>query len=109
MTHKIVKRGIKESDHPFNKIKEVHINTHGKNFRLILSPKRGLLHPKFKAYAVDGNGKETTVHVGKRVVHIKSNLSYLIRNNSFIYSVKPGHIFIDKISRFKPKTNKIIY
>ncbi|XP_019874693.1 ADAM 17-like protease isoform X2 [Aethina tumida] len=63
LTHKIVKRGIKESDHPFNKIKEVHINTHGKNFRLILSPKRGLLHPKFKAYAVDGNGKETTVHV----------------------------------------------
>ncbi|CAH0559389.1 unnamed protein product [Brassicogethes aeneus] len=63
LKHTIVKRGLKESNHPFNKIKEVHFNTHGKDFRLILSPKKGLLHSKFKAYAVDGDGKETTVHI----------------------------------------------
>lgn len=58
-----MKRGIKESNHPFNKIKEVEFKTLGRNFRLILSPKRTVLHSKFKAYAVDADGKETTVHL----------------------------------------------
>ncbi|XP_060516137.1 ADAM 17-like protease isoform X1 [Cylas formicarius] len=63
LTHKVVKRGAEQSSHPFNKIKEVHINTHGKNFRLILSPKRDILHSKFKAYSVNGDGEETNVHI----------------------------------------------
>nr|CAD7454100.1 unnamed protein product [Timema tahoe] len=33
------------------------------NFRLILSPKKGVLHSKFKAYTVDGNGKEKLIFV----------------------------------------------
>ncbi|KAJ3667122.1 hypothetical protein Zmor_002528 [Zophobas morio] len=61
--HTVVKRGTPEGDHPFNKIKEVNFNTHGRDFRLILTPKRSVLHSKFKAYSVDGNGKETTVHI----------------------------------------------
>nr|CAH7744866.1 unnamed protein product [Callosobruchus chinensis] len=63
LTHKIVKRGLKESTHPFNHIKEVQLRTHGRDFRLMLSPKTDILHSNFKAYAVDGEGKETTVHV----------------------------------------------
>lgn len=68
MTHSVVKRGLKESDHPYNRIKEVSFKTLGRDFRLILTPKFGhtnVLHSKFKAYSVDGDGKETTVHVGK--------------------------------------------
>ncbi|XP_066152837.1 ADAM 17-like protease isoform X1 [Euwallacea fornicatus] len=63
LTHKIVKRGLQESSHPFNKIKEIHLNTHGRDFRLILSPKRSILHSKFKAYAVNGDGEETHVPI----------------------------------------------
>ncbi|KAF2901050.1 hypothetical protein ILUMI_05106 [Ignelater luminosus] len=62
LEHHIVKRGLQESDHPFNKIKEVTFNTLGRDFRLILTPKRSVLHSKFKAYAVDGDGKETSIH-----------------------------------------------
>lgn len=64
LTHKIVKRGIQESSHPFNKIKEVNLRTHGKDFRLILSPKRSILHSKFKAYSVNGDGEETHIPIG---------------------------------------------
>lgn len=64
LAHKIVKRGLKESSHPFNRIKEVSFRTLGKDFRLFLTPKRGVLHSKFKAYSVDGDGQETTVHIG---------------------------------------------
>lgn len=63
LTHKIVKRGIQESSHPFNRIKEVHLRTHGKDFRIILSPKRSILHSKFKAYSVNGDGEETHVPI----------------------------------------------
>lgn len=38
----------------------------GRDFRLILTPRRGhsnVLHSKFKAYSVDADGRETTVHV----------------------------------------------
>lgn len=63
LQHKVVKRGLKESNHPFNKIKEIEFKTLGRSFRLILSPKRTVLHSKFKAYAVDADGKETTVHL----------------------------------------------
>lgn len=63
LKHSIVKRGLQESSHPFNKIKEVQFNALGRNFKLILSPKRDVLHSKFKAYAVDADGKETSVHL----------------------------------------------
>ncbi|CAD6993212.1 ADAM 17-like protease [Ceratitis capitata] len=61
--HKIIKRGIKQSSHPYNVIKEVEFKTLGKNFRLILHPHREVLHSKFKAYTVDGDGNETVVHL----------------------------------------------
>ncbi|KAJ0175172.1 hypothetical protein K1T71_009313 [Dendrolimus kikuchii] len=63
--HNIVKRGTKLSTHPFNTIKELHFKTLGKEFRLILHPHSSVLHSNFKAYTVDGDGKETTVHVDR--------------------------------------------
>ena len=49
LSHKIVKRGIDPNGiHKFNKIREVGFKTLGREFRLILSPKKGLLHPNFK-------------------------------------------------------------
>lgn len=60
-----MKRGAKQSNHPFNTIKEMHFRTLGKDFRLILYPHSTVLHSNFKAYAVDGEGKKTVVHVGK--------------------------------------------
>ncbi|XP_063227447.1 ADAM 17-like protease isoform X2 [Bacillus rossius redtenbacheri] len=57
-THNIVKRGSKQSDHPYNKIREVIFKAHGREFRLILNQKKGILHPKFKAYTVNGDGEE---------------------------------------------------
>lgn len=66
--HRIVKRGAKPSSHPFNTIKEIEFKTLGKNFRLILHPHREVLHSKFKAYTVDGDGNETIVHLGKDIL-----------------------------------------
>ncbi|XP_075230695.1 ADAM 17-like protease Tace isoform X2 [Lycorma delicatula] len=63
LSHSIVKRGLQESSHPYNKIKEVKFSTLGKNFRLILTPRKGVLHSKFQAYSVDGDGKEKPVFV----------------------------------------------
>jgi disintegrin and metalloproteinase domain-containing protein 17 len=36
-----------------------------RDFRLILTPKKGILHSKFKAFTVDGDGREKPVFVGK--------------------------------------------
>lgn len=63
LKHTIVKRGLKESNHPYNKIKEVEFKALGRQFKLILSPKRNVLHSNFKAYSVDADGKESTVHL----------------------------------------------
>ncbi|XP_013174172.1 PREDICTED: ADAM 17-like protease [Papilio xuthus] len=63
--HHVVKRGAKQSNHPFNTIKELHFKTLGKDFRLILHPHSTVLHSNFKAYAVDGEGKKTVVHVDR--------------------------------------------
>lgn len=65
LQHRIVKRGLQDSYHPFNKIKEIEFETLGRNFRLILSPSQSVLHPKFKAYVVDENGEENHVHVDR--------------------------------------------
>ena len=49
LSHTIVKRGLDpDGTHKFNKIREVGFRTLGRDFRLILSPKKGLLHPNFK-------------------------------------------------------------
>lgn len=63
--HKLVKRGIKHSNHPYNTIKEVEFKALGKDFRVILHPHKEVLHSRFKAYTVDGDGNETIVHMGK--------------------------------------------
>lgn len=63
LKHSVVKRGLQESNHPFNKIKEVQFSALGRNFRLLLSPKRDILHSKFKAYSVDATGLEKSVHL----------------------------------------------
>ncbi|XP_063367896.1 ADAM 17-like protease [Cydia amplana] len=65
LRHHVVKRGAKPSNHLFNTIKELHFRTLGKDFRLILHPRSSVLHSNFKAYAVDGDGKETTVHIDR--------------------------------------------
>jgi len=54
ISHNIVKRGINPSQHKFNQIKEIDFKALGKNFRLILSPTKGLLSPNFKAVEIDG-------------------------------------------------------
>ncbi|XP_047114884.1 ADAM 17-like protease [Schistocerca piceifrons] len=61
--HTVVKRGTNPSPHPFNKIKEVSFSTLGRDFRLILSPRKDILHSKFKAYSVDSEGTEKPVFV----------------------------------------------
>lgn len=65
LTHHIVKRGAKLSNHPFNTIKELNFQTLGKQFRLILHPHTSVLHSNFKAYSVDADGNKTIVHIGK--------------------------------------------
>ena len=61
--HNIVKRGTQPSNHPFNKIREVNFKALGRDFRLILSPKKGLLHPKFKAVEVGDDNVEKPVRI----------------------------------------------
>ncbi|KAJ1521968.1 hypothetical protein ONE63_002298 [Megalurothrips usitatus] len=62
-SHNIVKRGINPSSHPFNHIKEINFRTLGKDFRLILSPRKGVLHSRFEASTVDGDGMEKPVSI----------------------------------------------
>jgi len=53
LSHNIVKRGADPSStHRHNKIREVGFRVLGRDFRLILSPKKGLLHKNFKAVEV---------------------------------------------------------
>ncbi|XP_063974850.1 ADAM 17-like protease isoform X1 [Diachasmimorpha longicaudata] len=61
--HMIVKRGAQHSSHPYNKINEVEFYAHGRHFRLILTPRREVIHSKFKAYEVSADGEEKTVHL----------------------------------------------
>ncbi|CAG0904299.1 unnamed protein product [Darwinula stevensoni] len=64
LSHEIVKRGTDErGSHPFNKIKEVSFDAMGRRFRLVLSPRRGILDPYFQAVTVKANGKESSVPV----------------------------------------------
>ncbi|XP_018374594.1 PREDICTED: ADAM 17-like protease isoform X3 [Trachymyrmex cornetzi] len=61
--HKILKRGIHHSYHPYNRISELEFYSHGRHFRLILTPRREVIHSNFKAYEVNADGKEKTVHL----------------------------------------------
>lgn len=63
--HVIVKRGLTESYHPYNKIKEINFNALGRDFRLVLSPNNDILHSNFKSYEIDKTGKERYIHLGK--------------------------------------------
>lgn len=65
VVHRIIKRGTKQSYHPFNVIKEVEFKALGRHFRIILHPQRDVLHSNFKAYSVDGDGHEKIVHFGE--------------------------------------------
>ncbi len=63
LSHSIVKRGANPSSHKFNQIREIDFKALGRNFRLILSPKKGLLSPNFKAVELDDEEKETFVPI----------------------------------------------
>ena len=52
-SHSIVKRGATLSTHKYNQIKEVEFKALGKDFKLILSPTKGLLSPTFRAVELD--------------------------------------------------------
>ena len=55
LSHRIVKRGADPGGtHKHNKIREVGFRTLGRDFRLILSPHKGLLHPNFKVISFPG-------------------------------------------------------
>lgn len=56
-----MKRGAKESSHPYNSIKELSFSALGKDFRLILHPNNDILHHNFQSYAVDASGLEKPV------------------------------------------------
>jgi len=62
-THNIVKRGANPSSHKYNQIREVDFKALGRNFRLILSPKKGLLTSNFKAVELDENDVEHIVPI----------------------------------------------
>ena len=53
LSHSVVKRGATLSTHKYNQIKEVEFKALGKDFKLILSPTKGLLSPTFRAVEVD--------------------------------------------------------
>ncbi|CAB3364677.1 Hypothetical predicted protein [Cloeon dipterum] len=63
IAHRIVKRGTEHGTHPFNKVREVSFKTFGREFRLILSPKKEVLHPQFKAVELDATGIERPVAI----------------------------------------------
>ena len=64
--HTIVKRGATLSTHKYNQIKEVEFKALGKDFKLILSPTKNLLSPKFRAVEVDDEDeKEVFIPVDK--------------------------------------------
>lgn len=64
-THRIVKRGLKHSSHPYNTIKEVEFRALGRKFKLILNPHREVLHKNFRAYSRDAEGNDRVIHLNK--------------------------------------------
>ena len=70
-----MKRGIKQSNHPYNSIKELSFSALGKDFRLILHPSKGILHHNFQSYSVDGDGVEKPILGG---LHTCQFIQYFI-------------------------------
>lgn len=59
-----------------------------RDFRLILNPRKGLLHSQFKAYAIDGKGNEKIIHVGElRHLFLLFRSIYLLTLHDFIIFV----------------------
>ena len=52
-----------------------------REFKLMLSPRKYLLHSQFKAYEVDQDGQEKLHHIGNRITGA--------RINSALFSAKP--------------------
>ncbi|XP_042147906.1 ADAM 17-like protease isoform X4 [Ixodes scapularis] len=106
LSHFITKRGTQPSKHKFSTIKEVSFKAHGRDFRLILNPSKGLLSAHFKAYTVDGSGNKRPVWVdqnqffeGRVFGELDSNVSAhmddgvmtaSIRVKNDIYVVEPS-------------------
>ncbi|XP_068218960.1 ADAM 17-like protease isoform X2 [Palaemon carinicauda] len=47
----------------FDDVKKVEFSALGRDFRLTLFPRHGLLHPEFQAYSVDGTGNEEAIDI----------------------------------------------
>ena len=65
LSHNIVKRGATLSTHKYNQIREIDFKALGRDFRLILSPKKGLLSPSFKAVEIDDDENIVRVPVDR--------------------------------------------
>ena len=65
LSHKIVKRGATLSTHQYNKIREIGFKALGRDFRLILSPTKGLLSSRFKAVEIDDEDQEVFVPIDR--------------------------------------------
>lgn len=63
VSHNIVKRGINLSSHKYNVIKELKFQALGRDFRLMLTPRKGILSSQFRAYSLDANGNKRPVEV----------------------------------------------
>ncbi|KAH9383721.1 hypothetical protein HPB48_025487 [Haemaphysalis longicornis] len=85
LSHSITKRGTQPSKHKFNTIKEVSFKAHGRDFRLILNPSKGLLSAHFKAYTVDGElVSNVSAHIDEGV------MTASIRIKDDVYVVEPS-------------------
>ncbi|XP_049273089.1 ADAM 17-like protease [Rhipicephalus sanguineus] len=82
LSHSITKRGTQPSKHKFNTIKEVSFRAHGRDFRLILNPSKGLLSAHFKAYTVDGSGNKRPVWVDQNQFYEGRVFGELVSNVS---------------------------
>ena len=65
LSHNIVKRGATLSTHQYNQIREIGFKALGRDFRLILSPTKGLLSSRFKAVEIDDEDKEVFVSIDR--------------------------------------------
>ncbi|XP_071744332.1 LOW QUALITY PROTEIN: ADAM 17-like protease [Lepeophtheirus salmonis] len=111
LSHSIVKRGLADSNHQYNKIKEVGFKALGREFRLLLSPKTGLLHKSFKAVEENEDGSFSNVYIdpesfyqgrvfgelsSNAVVHFSEEgiLTAKIQTSEDTYHVEPAWRFL---------------
>ncbi|KAL3279543.1 hypothetical protein HHI36_017050 [Cryptolaemus montrouzieri] len=93
--HSIVKRGLSENNHPFNKINEIQFNSMGQKFRLILHPNTDVLHSKFRASEIDELGVEQPILIeqgdfynGRVFGELSSSVSLHIENGIMMGSIE---------------------